>query len=407
MIDGALRMLNFLPVSRSLFVNRDRICLKPPVLRTRESIRSWLFDRALPHWAEHGVDHVHGGFVEQLGLDGRDAGMSFKRTRVAGRQTYVFSHAQMLGWSGGEKPADLGMEWLTKRAWLGQDKGFARSLARDGTVIDATPDLYDYAFIMLAFAWRYRLLRDQESLDWLHRTYDFVLANLRHPSGLGFWNELPNKGWRQQNPHMQFTEACLAAFEATGDERFALGVQSLVALFQQRLFDHQTSVLAEHFTDDWQRAPGDDGRLVEPGHLMEWAWILGSARKLIGLRTEREIRASLWFAETHGVNRAMGTVFDGLRDDGVPINGGSRSWPNAERIKGAIALWELDGIDPAPVIDTSVDVLLSRYLACIPEGIWMDQYDSQGRGTSKTVPASTLYHLFLAFAEALRISRAT
>ena len=397
-------MPNFLSVNKTPPVNPGYNRVTRPKLKTREAIRSWIFDKALPHWADHGVDPVHGGFVEQMSFDGRDAGLSFKRTRVCGRQVYVFSHAQLLGWKDGEKLADLGIEWLTKRAWLGQDKGFARTLSREGAVIDATPDLYDYAFIMFAFAWRHRLLKDQESLGWLHRTYDFVEANLRHPSGQGYWNELPNKGWRQQNPHMHFTEALLTAFDATGDERFALGVRDLVALFQDRLFDRKTGRLAEYFTDDWQRAPGDDGRLVEPGHLMEWAWILGSAHKLIGLRTEHDIRAALRFAETYGVNTATGAVFDGLRDDGVPINRASRSWPNAERIKGAIALYELDGFDPAPVIDTAANVLLSRYLSRVPPGVWMDQYDAEGNGTSKTVPASTLYHLFLAFAEALRIS---
>lgn len=376
-----------------------------PKLKTREAIRSWIFEKALPHWAQYGVDFVHGGFVEQMNFEGRDAGLAFKRTRVAGRQIYVFSHAQALGWKNGMHLANLGTEWLTQRAWLGQDKGFARTLSRDGAIIDATPDLYDYAFVLFAFAWRHRLLKDQESLSWLHRTYDFVETNMRHPSGLGYWNELPNKGWRQQNPHMHFTEACLAAFEATGDQRFAAGVTDLVGLFQTRLFDRATGTLAEYFTDDWRRAPSDDGRLVEPGHLMEWAWILGEARKQLGLRTEEDIRSALRFAEAHGVNDATETVFDGLRDDGAPINRASRSWPNAERIKGAIALFELDGVDPAPVIDMAANALLTRYLSRSPEGIWMDQYDAEGRGVSKTVPASTLYHLFLSFAEALRISQ--
>lgn len=375
-----------------------------PKLRTREAMRSWVFDKALPHWAAHGVDQENGGFIEQMGFDGLDAGAGFKRTRVAGRQVYVFAHADILGWGGGRKLVDHGFAWLTERAWLGEDKGFARTLSREGAVMDSTPDLYDHAFILFAFAWRYRLLKDAASLTWLHRTYDFVQARFRHPTGQGYWNELPHKGWRQQNPHMHFTEACLAAFEATGDERFAQGVRDLVALFQHRLFDRETGTLGEYFTDDWQRAPGGDGRLVEPGHLMEWAWILGSANKLVGLPTEPDIRAALRFAETYGVDGVTGAVFDGLLDDGAPNNRASRSWPNAERIKGAVALYELDGVDPAPVIDAAATLLLSRYIANMRSGTWIDQFDAEGRGMSKSVPASTLYHLFLAFAEALRIS---
>jgi len=375
-----------------------------PKLKTRDAIRSWMFDKALPLWARHGVDPVHGGFVEQMDFAGRDAGLDFKRSRVAGRQAYVFSHAQVLGWQGGNKLAGQAIAWLTERAWLGPDKGFARTLTREGEIKDATPDLYDYAFIMFGFAWRHRLMKDEASRDWLHLTWDFVEMALRHPGGEGFWNEVPNKGWRQQNPHMHMTEALIAAYQATGEERFADAVRELVELFQTRLFDRPSGTLAEYFTDDWHRAPGDDGRLVEPGHLMEWAWILNEARKLTGADTAEDIRAALRFAEGHGVDPADHATFNGVRDDGVVINRASRSWPNAERIKGAVALWELDGVDPAPVIDTSAGLLLSRYLALEPAGIWIDQFDADKQPISSTVPASTLYHLFLAFAEALRIS---
>ncbi len=181
-------------------------------------------------------------------------------------------------------------------------------------------------------------------------------------------------------------------------------MRELVELFQTRLFDRPSGTLAEYFTDDWQRAPGDDGRLVEPGHLMEWAWILNEARKLAGADTAEDIRAALRFAEGYGVDPEDGATFNGVRDDGVVITRASRSWPNAERIKGAVALWELDGVDPAPVIDTSANLLLTRYLSLEPAGIWIDQFDTNKNPISPTVPASTLYHLFLAFAEALRIS---
>ncbi|MEZ6028740.1 MAG: AGE family epimerase/isomerase [Hyphomonadaceae bacterium] len=375
-----------------------------PNLKTRSAIRAWLFDKALPLWAEHGFDQKNGGVVEQMTFAGRDAGLDFKRSRVAGRQAYVFSHAHMLGWSSGNAQAGHAIAWLTDRTWLGPEKGFARTLSREGAVKDTTPDLYDYAFILFGFAWRHRMMKDSASRDWLHRTLDFVETTLRHPGGEGFWNEVPNKGWRQQNPHMHLTEACLAAYQATGEERFADAVRELVSLFQTRLFDRPTGTLAEYFTDDWNRAPGDDGRLVEPGHLMEWAWILNEARKLVGLDTADDIRAALRFAEGYGVDPEDGATFNGLRDDGAVITRASRSWPNAERIKGAVALYELDGVDPAPVIDTAASLLLSRYLALEPAGIWIDQFDEQKRPISPTVPASTLYHLFLAFAEALRIS---
>lgn len=375
-----------------------------PAVSTRESIRSWMFDQALPFWAVHGLDLDNGGYVEQLTLDGADAEIAFKRTRVAARQVYVFSHAAVMGWQAGVALAAPGVEYLTTRAWQGDDKGFARTLTRTGEVLDATPDLYDHAFVLFAFAWRHRAAKDQVSYDWMHRTLDYVEAHLKHPGGLGFWHELPPTGWRQQNPHMHLTEACLAAHEATGEVRFAEAARRLVELFRTKLFDLKTGTLAEYFADDWSRAPGDDGRIVEPGHLFEWCWILNQARKQLGMDVSAEIRAAFRFAAANGVDARSHLTYNQVRDDGAPLDKGSRSWPNCERIKAAIALWELDGVEPGPVIDSSANVLLQRYLAREPAGVWMDAFDAEGREAVRTVPASTLYHVFLAFAEVLRIT---
>ena len=57
------------------------------------TVRSWLFETALPFWAEHGIDRVHGGVHEALKFDGTPAAHPFKRLRVLPRQIYCFSHA--------------------------------------------------------------------------------------------------------------------------------------------------------------------------------------------------------------------------------------------------------------------------------------------------------------------------
>ncbi len=43
----------------------------------RDAIHDWTFNIALPWWAANGVDREHGGYVEQVTPDGRDAGVAF------------------------------------------------------------------------------------------------------------------------------------------------------------------------------------------------------------------------------------------------------------------------------------------------------------------------------------------
>lgn len=368
------------------------------------AIHKWMFEDALPWWARHGVDREFGGFLETVTFGGVDAASPFKRTRVTCRQIYVFSHAHLLGWSEGIDLSKLGMDYLIDKAWQGPKGGFARRLARDGSILDSTADLYDHAFILFALAWRLKATGDTAARDWLHRTLDFVEQELRHPTE-GFWHWTPPHGPRQQNPHMHLTEAMLIAHEATGEKRFADLACELVSLFQNRFFNSTSGTLAESFTDELVPIAGDEGQIVEPGHQLEWAWILNRCRIQFGLNTGPTMRMLVAFAERHGVDPISSATYNQIRDDGTPTDRGSRCWPNTERLKAAVALYELDGTNPVPTFASSGGLLLNRYLATPMPGLWVDAFDEDGRQLSKTVPASTLYHIFLAFAEVLRVLR--
>ena len=79
-------------------------------------VRHWMFEEALPFWAEHGVDREFGGFLEELTFDGKPTDVDFKRVRVTCRQLYAFSHAALLGWSEGRALSDRAYEYLLAKA---------------------------------------------------------------------------------------------------------------------------------------------------------------------------------------------------------------------------------------------------------------------------------------------------
>ena len=168
-----------------------------------------------------------------------------------------------------------------------------------------------------------------------------------------------------------------------------------------RFFDGRT--LAEFFTEDWQRQPGPEGRIVEPGHQLERAWILASYQRVSGADVTSQADALVAFSEAHGVDPQTQATFTTVQDDGTVIDRGSRTWPNTERIKGHLALFELDGRRPHGPVAGSARLLLDRYLNVEPRGGWMDHFDAAGRPIATAVPTSTLYHVFLAFAEVLRL----
>lgn len=365
-----------------------------------------MFDQALPFWADAGVDRAHGGFHEALDLRGRPAALGYRRLRVTCRQIYVFSHAATLGFDGGLPVARTGFDYLVAKGWMGASRGFAARLTPRGAVLDDTADLYDHAFVLFALGWLHRASGDPEALVWAHRTLDFIEAHLRHPTAPGFLHARPASGWRLQNPHMHLLEAALVLYETSGNARFAELACEVAALFTQKFFDVRSGTLCESFTEQLSRAPGDAGRVTEPGHQFEWAWILAGYQRLIGEPMGEVARPLVAFAERFGVDSVTGATFNGVRDDGASLDRGSRTWPNTERIKAHIALFDLDGTDPRGPLTQTLRLLLDRYLAHTPAGTWMDQFDGDGQPVATTIPSGTLYHLLVAFAELFRIEPA-
>ncbi len=369
------------------------------------AVRHWCFEVALPLWAGAGCDRVGGGVFEAVEFSGQPADISYRRTRVMGRQLYVFSHASLLGWGPGREAADHVYRFMVDKAWLGAERGWARRVAATGALLDPTPDLYDYAFVLFGLSWYARASGDPGV--WIHveRTLDALDHLLRHPDGVGFWHEVPAAGPRQQNPHMHLLEAALAGLAAhSGPHPRLEGLaRHLVLLFRHHLFDPRSGTLGEFFADDWSRLSGTAAEVVEPGHMFEWAWILAQAQKQLDLDLGPEIAALIDGAEAHGVDPATGRTLLQVTPAGLPIDRGTRTWPNTERIKGWLGASEALGRDAGPAVGQSLRLLFQTHLATAVPGLWVDAFDAEGRPLSGNAPASSLYHLFLAFAEVLRL----
>lgn len=359
------------------------------------AVRAWMFDDALPFWAERGVDRIDGGFYEELSSAGDATACDFKRVRTICRQIYVFSHGALLGWEQGAALSEWGYKYLVTQARLGEG-AWARRLSRQGAIIDATIDLYDLAFVIYALAWRYRACGEGEARAHAIETIGFIRSRMRTPIG-GFWPALPGADQICQNPHMHLAEACLVAFEATGEEVFLDTAREVVDLFKQRFFGRET--LGERFDLSWTRLEGG----IEPGHQFEWTWILTYYQRLSGEDVAALAASSAAFAERHGVDPETHAVYDALNEDGSVLRDSSRVWTNSERIKAALALFELDGRDPRPALASSTGLIFGRYFNANLRGLWTDQFDASGKALSAATPASCVYHLFLAFAEMLRL----
>lgn len=370
-------------------------------------LHNWLFNHALPAWAVRARDTEFGGTREELALDGGLSDPGFKRVRVPARQVYVYSHASLMGWAPGLDAAQQQFDVLVKSAWLGPNVGWAKRLNSDNSINDPTIDLYDNAFALFGLAWYFRASGDMRAKILIMETATLITEKLRHPK-IGFWHQIPVSGPRIQNPHMHLLEACLACLEAFHDPLIERLAREVLSLFQAHFFDATTMTLGEFFDDNLERIGGESGDIIEPGHQMEWAWILSKAQSLLDVDLKDEARGLVMFAEAHGVCRhgpMRGTTLNALRVSGAPLDAGSRTWPNTERLKSAVAMFELFGDDPRPVINETLEALFRLHLAHPIAGLWYDAFDADASMTARAIPTSTFYHVFLAFSEVLRIGQ--
>ena len=302
-----------------------------------------------------GAVNPRGGFFE-LDDDGgplKDAaGSNIRPIHVTTRLIYCFSLGHLLGHPGSAALVDHGMAYLQAGHRDTEHGGFFWSVGDDGPV-DATKQAYGHAFVLLAAA-------SAKAIG--HPDADRLLAEITDILATRFWEtkhgaiaEEFSRDWqpldtyRGQNSNMHLTEALMAGFEVTGDERLLGMAESIADLLIRRAARQNGWRLPEHFDEAWQvnrtYAASEMFRPAgtTPGHWLEWSrlilqlWLLGGKRHA----WMPEAAAALFRnAVGEGWDHARGGFHYTLDFEGRPLNGDKIWWPACEGI--AAAAWLAD-----------------------------------------------------------------
>lgn len=361
---------------------------------------AWLRDSALPLWLEHGLDGRRGGFYEALDQGRARNTADFRRLRVLTRQIYVFAAALRLGIPNAREGLDHGLAFLSGPA-CHPEGGYANRFDMDGRTIDPTRDLYDLAFAAFALAHAYDVTGDSAVRDEAARLAEFIDRQMRHPAG-GFVEALPvPRSPRRQNPHMHLFEAALAWAELDRDGLYPALADELGKLFRTRFFQRATATLPEYYDDSLTPLPGEEGRIIEPGHHFEWVWLLHHAKRLDILAPGGEAEALYRFARVSGFDRETGLPLGEVAPDGAVLATPTRLWTVTEWIKA-------EAVTPGPDRDARVAQgwsALQRFLDTPTPGLWHERWDPDADGfLPGPAPATSLYHIVLAIEVMLETS---
>jgi mannose-1-phosphate guanylyltransferase/mannose-6-phosphate isomerase len=354
---------------------------------------NWMRTAALPLWATLGT-HADGAFVEALTLEGR-AVESRRRARVQTRQIYVFARAGAQGWAGPwRERVQRGLDHFLA-GYLRADGAVRNALNTDGSVQDDAALLYEQAFALLA----------------LSAVHAAGIETARCEAQAGLMLErlvaerLPAGGWREGGDHRFQANANMHLFEAAQawaargvDPRWDAIADSQAELALTRFIDPEGGFLREVFDADWRPAPGEDGRLVEPGHQFEWSWLL--SRHALARGDDRAMTAAkrLYAHGLRGVDPRRGVAVDELDDSLSVRSARARLWPQTEWLRAALAMAELaEGSEREQRLAEARKAAAGLALYLQPNGAWRDKLDASGAFIDEPAPASSLYHIVGAF----------
>ncbi|MEI9905167.1 MAG: AGE family epimerase/isomerase [Asticcacaulis sp.] len=383
--------------------------LKTNLNEMQMSLRGWLFDQALPLWWKTGGDLEKGGFFEKINLDGIPYDID-RRTRVAARQVFSYALAQRMGYTGETDAAiDLGLAWLDGPARNPETGLLYAVLSPKGEVVKGAFDFYDHAFAMLAYASAFRVRPHDKSLeDKGVFIRDSIVKNYSHPV-VGFEESNPRTLPLKANPHMHMFEACLAWIEAGGDDEWRRIAAQIADLCLDKFLDPKTGALREFFDGDWNPMAGDEGRVIEPGHQFEWAWLfLRWAGKTGDAKYAKAAHRLMDIADVVGTDPQRDVTFNELWDDFTPKDANARLWPQTERTKAFVAAAEATPTaaekeaDIAKALQAAAGLKL--YLSTDIVGLYRDRMKQDGTFEVEPAPASSLYHIICAIDELSRLS---
>ncbi|KVS70066.1 AGE family epimerase/isomerase [Burkholderia cepacia] len=331
---------------------------------TQQSHRQWLLrqaDALIEFYKPHCRDR-RGGFydLDDFGKPlptGWPPSPTPSRTLFATvRMVHCFSLAHLMGRPGSDDIVDHGMRFL----WHGhrdvKHGGYHWRTGYNGPT-DSSKQAYGHAFVLLAAS---------SAKVVGHPDADRILDDATNVLMEKFWEaehgavaEEFNEDWsaighyRGQNSNMHLTEACMAAFEATGQQHFLSMALSIADLIINRITARNDWRLPEHFDQNWNLDPQYDRDVFRPfgttvGHWLEWSRLLLQLWEAGGRTVEwlpEAARTLFRKATSEGWDPHTGGFYFTLDWQGRPRIRDRYWWPCAEGIGAAAFLNAIDG-DP-------------------------------------------------------------
>lgn len=315
----------------------------------RGHYRATLLEDFVPWWERHSMDRECGGYFSCLERDGHVYAHD-KFTWMLGRQIWMFSrlHHCLRPEPRWVEIAQHGAQFLLAHAFTAEGQMYYR-LARDGTPLVDPKDVYALCFAAIALA---ELSRATGEMGHWQRA---VACYQRVRGGLGQPTDTPLLGYPMRaqfhiyaHDMIRLTVASVfneIAPDACWEEDLTISAQAVLRLHWKPGLG---AVLENVAPDGSPLLDLPEGRLLNPGHAIETAWMLMEMALARGDRPLLDAAIDMTLAS---LERCWDQEYGGLRYvanlDGTPTQPAHADhklwWPHAEALYALLLGWASTG----------------------------------------------------------------
>ncbi len=302
------------------------------------------FDRSL---------RAKGGFYV-LDFKGEPLPTAVQELHTTTRLVHSYALGHIAGRPGCDQLVDHGLAYLRSHHRDAEHGGYLWALDGD-EVHDGRKLAYGHVFVLLAAASAHMAGHPDGMalLDDVDHILDAHFWEEEHGLFCDEWNRdwTPFSTYRGMNANMHGVEALLAAFEATGREKFITRAGRILDFFIGRIAPAENWHLPEHYTADWQidRAYSENPMFrpagTTPGHSFELARLLLQYNELTPAPSAQRVETARTLAyraaEDAWDSQKGGFVYT-LNFGGGPAIRDRYWWPVTEAIGVMAALLKTD-----------------------------------------------------------------
>ncbi|MGV3766364.1 MAG: AGE family epimerase/isomerase [Chitinophagaceae bacterium] len=236
--------------------------------------RQELLDNVLPFWMNFSIDKECGGFFTCLDRQGNVFDTD-KFIWLQGRQVWMFAYLynELEPRKEWLDAALHGADFLEKHA-MDENGSFYFSLTRAGKPLVAPYNIFSDCFASMAFGALFKATGIEKYKTLAVDTFHHILARRNNPKGAynkGIAGTRPLKGFSLP---MILSNLSLELEHILGEEPVSKLAKEIAVEILDGFYDETTGLILENVTPEGNLSDSFEGRLVNPGHVLEAMWFL-------------------------------------------------------------------------------------------------------------------------------------